>query len=307
MRRIVIRGFNRLSPTLSPATKALPNLCWRQQPGGQRRAPTRSRSSFGCSSLDYRNYRLAKDSKTGEEKNEFFFPEDVAAAIRKDQAMARARRILAFPDECRKVLNRSGTLTGRSSASAVAALMAADGDEEVELNEEMTRPARVAAAAALLLRAGDWLASHNDVEQRALGIVDAALAEIGDAADHTRFEYAAAPSYLEFVAYFVVESWIAAPSREADEKVMQVFTSGDDRAAGVVSWLSYANRVALGSRWWRLQYLALLWSGLSILAPRFDDDDSRKPRWHRWRRCLRTRKLSGVRRRCFSDPTTRHC
>jgi hypothetical protein len=75
---------------------------------------------------------------------------------------------------------------------------------------------------------------------------------------------------------------------------MRVFTSGDDRAARVVAWLSYANREALGSRWWRLQYLALLWSGLSILAPRIGDEEAGKPRWHRWRRWLRTRKLSGV-------------
>ena len=182
--------------------------------------------------LDHRNYRPVKDPKTGEEKNEFAFPEDVTAAIRGFQnKQARAQQILAFPDQSRKVLNRSGTLTDKS-ASAVAVLMAAaDGDEDVDLNEEMRRPARVAAAVVLLLRAGDWLASHNDVEQRALSIVDAALAT-GDAADDTRFEYAAAPSYLEFVAYFVVESWIAAPSREADEKVMQVFTSGDDRTRG---------------------------------------------------------------------------
>jgi ABC-type cobalamin/Fe3+-siderophores transport system ATPase subunit len=245
--------------------------------------------------LDHRNYRLVKDSKTGEEKNEFAYPGDVTTAIRGFQNdKARAQQILGFPGQSRRVLDRSGTLTDES-ASAVATLMAAaDGDEDVDLNEEMKRPARVAAAVVLLLRARDWLASRNDVEQRALSIVDAALTEIGDTADGTRFEYAAAPSYLEFVAYFVVESWIAIPSQETDEKVMRVFTSGDDRAARVVAWLSYANRVSLGSRWWRLQYLALLWAGLSILAPRFGDDDSGKARWHRWQRCLRTRKLSGV-------------
>ncbi|MFK4384672.1 hypothetical protein [Bradyrhizobium sp. USDA 223] len=56
--------------------------------------------------------------------------------------------------------------------------------------------------------------------------------------------------------------------------------------------LAYQNRVALGQRWWRLLYLALLWSGLTMLAPRFGDDDGDGIRWQRWRHWLRTRSLS---------------
>ena len=245
--------------------------------------------------LDHRNYRLVKDSKMGEEKREFSYPHDVTSAISQFQTdKARARQILAFPDQSRKILNRSGILTDEAASTVATLMAAADGDEDVDLNEEMKRPARVAAAVMLLLRAREWLTNHGVVEQRARKIVDAALTEIGDAADDTRFQYSVAPSYLEFVAYFAVESWIISPSRTTDETLMRVFTSGDDRAAGVVAWLSYANRAALGTRWWRLQYLALLWAGLSILAPRFGDEDISKTRWHRRRRCLRTRNLSGV-------------
>jgi hypothetical protein len=53
MRRIARRGFNSLSPTLSPAKRTWLNLCWWRQPDGQRRTPIRSPSSFGCSSQSW--------------------------------------------------------------------------------------------------------------------------------------------------------------------------------------------------------------------------------------------------------------
>jgi hypothetical protein len=41
-------------------------------------------------------------------------------------------------------------------------------------------------------------------------------------------------------------------------------------------------------------FLALLRSGLSILAPRYGDEDDIEPRWQRWLRWLRTRRISGI-------------
>jgi hypothetical protein len=119
----------------------------------------------------------------------------------------------------------------------------------------------------------------------------AALAETDDA-DGSRFYYSTAPSYLEFVAYFVVENWVSAPSPAADAAIMRVLTSGNDRAVNVIGWMAFRNRAALGRRWWRFQHLALLWSGLSILAPRTSDNATSKSRWLRWRQWLRTRSLS---------------
>ena len=60
----------------------------------------------------------------------------------------------------------------------------------------------------------------------------------------------------------------------------------------VVVWSAYRDREALGPRWWRLLYFALLWSGLSILAPRYGDEEVEEVRWRQWRRWLRTRSLS---------------
>ena len=60
---------------------------------------------------------------------------------------------------------------------------------------------------------------------------------------------------------------IAARSKEADAAVLRIMTSGDDAAVTVLFNLAYRSRDALGNAWWRLLVLALLRSGLSILAP----------------------------------------
>ncbi len=153
--------------------------------------------------------------------------------------------------------------------------MAADGDADMGLEEEMVRPARVAAAVVLLLGAKDWLASHEGVRDRAQAIVNAAIEETSLERDRSRFHYSTAPSYLEFVAFLVFHDWLSVPSADNDSALLRVLLSGDDRAAGVIADMAYAHRAALGDRWWRLQYLALLWSGLIILKPRFGREDGR--------------------------------
>ena len=75
------------------------------------------------------------------------------------------------------------------------------------------------------------------------------------------------PSHLEFVAYFAVENWLAEPSKENDELLLRLLMSSDEAAVQVLVWSAYRNREVLGQRWWRLLYLALLWSGLSMIRP----------------------------------------
>jgi hypothetical protein len=70
---------------------------------------------------------------------------------------------------------------------------------------------------------------------------------------------------------------------------VRILTSGDDAATQTLMTLAHENRSLLGAKWWRLLYLALLWSGLSILAPRFDESPSMQLRWNRWLRWLRSR------------------
>jgi hypothetical protein len=81
---------------------------------------------------------------------------------------------------------------------------------------------------------------------------------------------------------------------------MRVLTSGDDRAAALIANMIYVHRTDLDNRWWRLLYLALLWSGLTILKPRTgsEDDSAQRRRLRRARR-LFTPGVSGP--RCTVD------
>jgi hypothetical protein len=243
--------------------------------------------------LDYRNYPAIVDPATGKQTFAFAYPHDVAAAISKfDQDKLRLKQALLFPGKCRDFLKQSRMLSP-PEAEWVAALMAAlDGAEEIDIEEEMTRAPRVAAAAVLLLRAPDWLAEHAAVQQRAQLIIDNALAGISHESEARSRRILMAPSHLEFAAYLAVERWIAEPSKQNDETVLLLLTSGDEAAVQVVVWLAYRNRETLGRRWWRLLYFALLWSGLLMLTPRFGDEEGEEVRWQRWSRWIRSRSLS---------------
>ena len=245
--------------------------------------------------LDYRNYSAVVGPTTRKQDFAFAYPQDVAAAIAVfEQDRSRVVQALTFPRRCRDVLNQTRMLNPEQ-AEWIASLMAAvDGDEEIDIEEEMTPAPRVAAAAVLLLRAPDWLAENAAIQQRAQSIIDAAIAGIAEESEARRTRILMAPSHLEFAAYLAVERWIAEPSKQNDERVLRLLTSGDEEAVQVVVWSAYRNREALGQRWWRLLYLALLWSGLSMLSPRYGDEEGEEVRWQRWCRWLRTRRLSAV-------------
>jgi hypothetical protein len=243
--------------------------------------------------LDYRNYSSEVDTATGKQVPAFVYPHDLAEAIAVfQQDRSLSLEPLKFPQTCRNFLLGETRMLHQREAEWVASLMAAaDGDGKIELEEDMIRAPRVAAAALLLLRAPDWLAENTAVQQRAQSIIDAAIADISNETPSPHFQMA--PSHLEFAAYFAAERWIAESSKLNDENLLRLLTSGDNRAVQVLVWAAYGSRAVLEQRWWRLLYLALLWSGLSMLRPAgYRDDDSDRLRWQRWCRWLRTRSLS---------------
>jgi hypothetical protein len=243
--------------------------------------------------LDRRNYSPALDPVTGEQAFAFTYPPDVTTAIAAfERDRSRVKQVLAFPRRCRDVLNQTRMLNAPQAEWAASLMAAVDGDEQINIEEEMTRAPRVAAAAVLLLRAPDWLAENAAVQRRAQSIIDAAIAGIADESEARGPRMLMAPSDLEFAAYFAVERWIAEPSKENDERVLRLLTSGDEEAVQILALSAYRNREALGQRWWRLLYLALLWSGLSMLTPRYDDKEGEEVRWQKWCQWLRMRSLS---------------
>jgi hypothetical protein len=244
--------------------------------------------------LDYRNYTATtEDPATGEPAFEFAYPKDVAADIASfQQDNSRLLQALSLPEKCRKVLNGTRVLNAQEAEWVASLMGAVDGDEEIEIDKEMREAPRVAAAAVLILRAPDWLEEKAAVRSRAMAILDRAFAGITDDINDRGRRSLTAISHLQFAAYFAFDRWMAEPSKENDERVLRLLTSGDEEAVSVLIGLGYQNRAALGQRWWRFLYLALLWSGLTMLAPRFGDNDSERVLWQRWRRWLRSRSLS---------------
>ena len=245
--------------------------------------------------LDHRNYSSTLDPESGKQAFQFAYPPDTAAGIAAfQQENSRAIDALAFPQQCRNVLQGAGTLADQSAESVASLMAALDGDEEIDIEKDMVRAPRVAAAAMLLLRAPNWLARNANIQQRAQAIIDAAIADIVDRDGGRWLRIISAPSHLEFAAYYAAERWLHDPGKENDERVLRLLTSEDSAAVRVLVWSAYRNRDVLGQRWWRLLYMALLWSGLAMLIPRYGDEEGTKGRWRRWCRWLRTRSLSAV-------------
>lgn len=242
--------------------------------------------------LDHRNYTVTTDPASGDQTLTFAYPQSLNAAIAAfQQSKSPIRQALMFPDNARSFLAQSRALMPREAESVASLMEALSDNEGIDLDEDMKRAPRAAAAATLLLHGRQWLAANPEVEQRAQSIVDAAIAGISyDAPDRQR--YLMAPSHLEFAAYVAVDRWVEQPSKVNDERLLRILTSGDQAAVQAAIWRAYTQRTALDHRWWRLLQIALLWSGLSMLAPRYGDDDSDNCRWQRWCRWVHTRDLS---------------
>lgn len=245
--------------------------------------------------LDHRNYSSTLDHESGKQTFQFAYPSDTATAIAAfQQRNSRAIDALTFPQQCRDALQRAGTLADQSAESVASLMAALDGDEEIDVEEDILRAPSVAAAALLLLRAPDWLTRNPVIHQKAQSIIDAAIADIVERDDPHRLRIVSAPSHLEFAAHYAADRWLHDPGMENDERLLRLLTSEDSAAVHVLVNLAYQNRGALGQRWWRLLYMALLWSGLSILIPRYGDEEGTKVRWRRCCRWLRTRSLSAI-------------
>lgn len=238
--------------------------------------------------LDRRNYVSAPDVESGDAL-EFQFPKELEESIARFQRdSAASRAVLRVPDICREWLNGSSTVPAAQAVEFARTLKAVI---QCDLDEEFKRAARVAVAAVLLTRASDWLEQNREVKGDAYKIAEAELASIGDEPELLSYHYWVGKiSSMEFVAYLVAEEWMTNPSMETDAKALLIITCGDDRAVQVLIGKAHQNRIALGTRYWRLLRVILLWSGLKVLH----DEEDGKERWKRWLRWLRGRSLSSI-------------
>ena len=194
--------------------------------------------------LQPRNFTSIKDTE-GEERSDFRSGrlDELIEAFQ--QANKRPQQVLAFPGVCRQFLSQNAQLTPENARVVADLMVAVDGGETIELEDEHLKPARVAAAAALLLRGREWLAQNSYIADRANVIMRAALDETALEAGRARHHYGVGPSYLEFAAFLVFENWLASPGPETDRELTLMLISGDDSAANVIASLAFLN----ATRW----------------------------------------------------------
>ena len=187
----------------------------------------------------------------------------------------------------------SGASLSDAAAEALSATVDTI-DAETGLDEEFKARARVAVASTLLTRGSAWLDAHAAVRERSWMIIHTALSGVPTTMEQLRAARLERAGMLEFVAHAMFKWWIEAGVPEAEAAVVRIVTSGDKPAVAIFFYLAHARRIELGDRWWRLLYIGLLWSALSMLTPRFGYQADEGTRWIRWLNWLRTRQLDGI-------------
>jgi len=244
--------------------------------------------------LDYRNYRRTKPANESEDEVvEFLPPADIVRDTQLyQQKTGPALLTLRLPYACEQILSKSGILADSSATEVANAMMNVALDATSDLPADMKARGLVAAAATLLAKASsEWLVSNPAHAAEARRIVDEIISAIGDTPEDIRGFHMRGRDELQFVAHAVARDWIRESTSVTDAAVLRLITSGDFQAPQLFLNIAYLARDQLGPRWWRLLFLALLWSGLSLLGPRFDDGGVVGPRWSRWLHWLRTRRL----------------
>lgn len=243
--------------------------------------------------LDYRHYSLEFDPETGKEIKAFKFPSDLSIAIQKFSDDGKwIRQALTFPESCQKTLMQNRLITA-SEAEEVAALMKTlSNGEGIELEEEWLLAPRVAAAVLLMLRAPNWLLKNVHVQMQAQAIINTAIDDVEHKEKEDSRNLSITPSHLVFVVHWAMTRWLDRRTRKHEELILKLLTSGDDAAVRALVELAYRNRASLGVCWRRLMYLALLWSALLSLKPRYGDAQEVEQRWRRWRRWYRLKSLA---------------
>lgn len=250
-----------------------------------------------CAELDAGNYSPAIDASTGEATFQMHYPEELQRAVLDyNHAVAGETQPLLLPYRCKQIIEQGGRLPDDQAALLYETWQSAGAN--ADLSPEDKSKVAVAASAALLVCAPDWLAAKCDERTAAETTIrqlcsDEAVASSADEMRSARVH--SMREDLTLGAHAVARQWIADPvSGTWDKEVLIILTSGDVRAVGVMVWLAHAHREKLGAGWWRLLELGLLWSALSMLGPDHGDPPELSARWERWLQRLRSFKLAGA-------------
>ena len=204
-----------------------------------------------------------------------------------EQSHAPARMQLTLASQCRRWLD-AGEALDEAQAAGLFELLAVPPHEEAWVQERFER----AVAATLTVLAPEWLVGNATHRQKIDSIFDAALASLPDSPEALgKARFSTTHTGMDFVAWAVTRQWALAPSAESDRRVIRLLTSGDRSALQTTISAAYHFRADLGDRWWRLLQIGVLWSGLSMLVPRYGDPDATARVWTHWWRRLRNATL----------------
>ena len=286
LREIAIRLLNSDPNTAAYLTRVAQN--W-QMPSGEKAA---LEFKIWVAQLDPQNYAAVRDEQSGEETLHFEYPVDLQREIAAFQQTAQPiLQAISLPYQCEKILHTAKLLTDKEAEILATALASIPSDED----EDTIRVAQAAIASTLATKAVPWLKAHPDLLRQVDDIVSNTIASIGETKEY--FRAASFPGKrreLKFVAFAVMHRWLAGEGQEAewDSQVLRILTSRDEAAVSTLMHIAYTNRDRLGSKWWRLLQLGLLWSGLSELTPWFEDAPNIESHWLRWLHWIRSRKLN---------------
>jgi len=240
-------------------------------------------------SLDRDNYRPAIDPETGAEVLVFASPNELNLEVQSWQDKnAKPLQYLRLPEHCDGLLQTQQSVSDDDAAYLHNLLKECEADAA---GDESTQAyCKLALAATLIVLADSWLVKTPEAKEDALSIIRTAVGEVASTAEeirNRRIEYHR--DDLKFAAYAVMHLWmiIDDPTHEWEGSLLRLLTSGDSRAAGTIVRIAYANRQRLGSAWWRLLQVGVLWSGLTQLAPHYGGREDAERAWGVWLARLR--------------------
>lgn len=234
--------------------------------------------------LNSDNYRYITDNETGDKISAFICPDDLRLEVQAWQdEHSKSLQYLMLPKRCEYLLQAQQVLGEDESIYFHNLLKEHEADSQADEGVKTTY--KVALAATLIVLAESWLERVPAAKEDALSLIRMTIDGItstGEEIRNNRIRHR--QEELKFASYAAMHLWMKnddeSPLWEAS--VVRLFTSGNSNASEVIIDIAYAYRERLGSAWWRLLHLGLLWSGLSSLSPRHRDDDSVRNTWNYW-------------------------
>jgi hypothetical protein len=285
LREIAVRLLNSNTDVATFLTKAIRD--W-EAPSGEKDG---LEFRMLVSELDRQNYTTKHDEQSGKDIIQLQYPADLQRDIAGyERATVPKLQALYLPSQCEKILLAPRMLTSEEAGALAAVLTSIPSDEDPDIK----RLAQSAAASTLAVKAAAWLNGNPTVQRQVDDVIHEAVMSVGETPESLRHSsILGGRGELKFAVHAVMHRWMAstAEDNEWESQLLRLMTSRDGLAVATLMHIAHANRERLGSKWWRLLQLALLWAGLSLLAPRFESPPTVEIHWTRWLRWLRTRKL----------------